>query len=252
MRLDNKVAVVTGGASGIGRVLAGGLAAEGAKIVIADIDPEKSGQAVSELVSRGAKALAVQTDVSEKDRVKAMVRTAVETYGKIDLLVCCTAVKEYHSLENLTIEDWDRTLAVNVRGVFLTVQAVAAEMVRQEIKGNIIVMNSLAAYRGRRHQIAYSASKASLLAFVGNAALQLGKYGIRVNGLAPGILDVEDPEIMEDKAYKADHIPMKRLGKAEDLIGPVVFLATEESAYISGETIKVDGAFSQRVSGCDI
>ena len=252
MRLENKTVVITGGASGIGRTLVRGMAKEGARVVIADVNRKKAQEAAREIAAGGGEALALETDVSEKQQVEAMIQDTVKAFKTLDVLICCAAIKRTASLEELSIQDWDRIMAVNVRGVFLCVQAAAALMAEQKLPGSIIVMNSLAAYRGRRNQQAYCASKAALLAFVGNAALQLGKYGIRVNGLAPGILDVEDPEPLEDKGYKTEHIPMGRPGRPEELIGPAVFLATEDSSYISGETIKVDGAFSQRLSGCDI
>lgn len=250
MRLKDKVAVVTGGGTGIGRAIAMGMAKEGASVVIADINAECAKKTADEITAAGQKAMAVTTDVSEKDQVDAMIKAACDTFGTVDVMVCAAAIKESVSMLDCTLEQWDKMLAVNLRGVMLCTQA-AGMLMSEKNAGKIVILSSLAAIRGRGQQQAYCASKGALLAFVKSAALQLGKFNITVNAIAPGIIDTENPEPLRDREEKIEHIPMKRMGTPEDIVGPAVFFATDDSAYVSGTTLLVDGAVSVRLTGAD-
>lgn len=250
MRLEGKVAVVTGGGSGIGRAIALGMGREGASVVVADMNAERAAAAVKDIADAGGKALAVKTDVAEKEEVDAMVKAACDTFGTVDILVCAAAVKEKVPMLECTLEQWDRMLAVNLRGVMLCTQA-AGRVMSEKNSGKIVILSSLAAIRGRGQQQAYCASKGALLAFVKSAAKQLGEYNITVNAIAPGIIDTENPEPLNDREEKIEHIPMKRVGTPEDIVGPAIFLSSEDSAYVSGITMLVDGAVSVRLTGAD-
>ncbi len=250
MRLKDKVAVVTGAASGIGRAIAAGLAKEGAKVVIADINEEGAKAAAAQITADGHEAIAVKTDVSEEAQVDAMVKAAVDTFGTLDIMICAAAVKESVPMLESTLEQWDRTLAVNLRGVMLCTQK-AGMVMSEKNSGKVVILSSLAAIRGRGQQQAYCSSKGALLAFVKSAALQLGKYNITVNAIAPGIIDTENPEPLRDRDEKIEHIPMKRMGKPEDIVGPAIFLSSDDSSYVSGITMLVDGAVSVRLTGAD-
>lgn len=250
MRLMNKVAVVTGGGSGIGRAIALGMAEEGAAVAIADINAESGKRTADEITASGYKAIAVATDVAEKEQVDAMIQTVCETLGTVDILVCSAAVMESMPMLECTLEQWDRILAVNLRGVMLCTQA-AGRIMAEKKAGKIVILSSLAAIRGRGQQQAYCASKGALLAFVKSAAMQLGEYNITVNAIAPGIIDTVSLEPLRDREEKIEHIPMKRVGTPKDIVGPAIFLAADDSAYVSGITMLVDGAVSVRLTGAD-
>ena len=250
MRLEGKVAVITGGGSGIGRAIALGMGREGARVVIADIDGEKAKSAAESIVKDGGVSLAVKTDVAEKEEVDAMLSEACAAFGTVDILVCAAAIKEAVPMLECTLEQWDRMLAVNLRGVMLCTQG-AGQIMAKKNSGKIVILSSLAAIRGRGKQQVYCASKGALLAFVKSAARQLGEYNITVNAIAPGIIDTENPEPLNDREEKIEHIPMKRMGTPEDIVGPAIFLSSDDSSYVSGITMLVDGAVSVRLTGAD-
>lgn len=250
MMLEKKVAVITGGASGIGHAIAVGMAKEGANVVIADIDEAGAEKTEQEIRSMGKGALAVKTDVSDKNQVDALFRKAVSTYGTVDILVCSAGIMETKPMLAVTVEDWDRTWAVNVRGVMLCTQA-AANIMSAKKSGKIVLISSLAAKRARADQVPYVASKGALLAFVKSAAKQLAEYNITVNAIAPGIIDTIHQEPLKNRQDKIDHIPMQRMGTPEDIIGPALFFSTDMSSYVNGTTLLVDGAYSIRLTGAD-
>lgn len=250
MRLTGKVAVVTGGGSGIGRAIALGMAKEGAQVVIADINGKRADDTAGVIRAAGQKALAIQIDVAEKEQVDAMIQTTCDTFGTVDILVCSAAIMESVPMLDCTLEQWDRTMAVNLRGVMLCTQA-AGRVMSKKRAGKIVILSSLAAIRGRRQQQAYCSSKGALLAFVKSCAMQLGEYNITVNAIAPGIIETDNPEPLSDREEKIEHIPMKRVGTPEDIVGPAVFLSSDDSAYVSGITMLVDGAVSVRLTGAD-
>ena len=254
MRLENKVAIVTGGASGIGRAIAIGYAKEGAKIVIADIDVTKATTVAEEIQAVGGNAQAIECDVASKEQVDAMVSKTVSDYGQVDILVNSAGYLEEIPLLEMTLEDWKKSFDINLKGVFLTTQACARDFVKHG-GGKIINISSLASIRGRDGQAAYSTMKGGLLAMSGNIANQLGPEGVYMNNIIGGFTDTDFPESLNgNKPYQQYRIaacPARRLGKPEDYVGAAVFLAGNESDYVNGSDITVDGGASRMLSGID-
>lgn len=246
MRLEGKVAIVTGGARGIGREYALGLAREGAKVVIADIDQIGAQEAAKEIVGSGGEALALHMDVTVEKSTLEMAKNVAEKFGRIDALVNNAAV--YHGLSyqpvDLTaVEEWERVLAVNLKGPFLCVRAVLPWMKAQRY-GKIINIASGTVWRGAINLSHYTTSKAGIIGFTRALARELGPYNISVNSLAPGLTDTEAsrsfiPDIAQDRV--AQERCFKRREYGEDLVGTLVFLVSSDSDFITGQTVNVDG-----------
>ncbi len=247
-RLDGRVAIVTGGAKGIGKVYCEGLAAEGARVCVADI-AEGSEVAAAITAKYGAgRAFAVTFDVSSEPDCERLVASVVARYGKIDVLVNNAAV--FSTLQptepwEIDVALWDRVMAVNVRGPFLMVKHTAPHMIAAKY-GKIINIASGTAYRGIPHMAHYVTSKGAMLGFTRALSRDLGKHGIRVNTLAPGLImsdsimaNTEHIDEMRDAVIAARSI--KRDGHPEDLIGALVFLASGESDFVAGQTLSVCG-----------
>lgn len=247
-RLDGRVAIVTGGAKGIGKVYCEGLAAEGARVCVADI---AKGEELSAAITRshGAdRAFALQFDVSKEADAKRVVEATIARWGKIDVLVNNAAL--FSTLKpsepwEIDVDLWDRVMAVNIRGPFLMVKHTAPHMIRAKY-GKIINIASGTAYRGIPHMAHYVTSKGAMLGFTRALNRDLGKHGIRVNTLAPGLImsdsivaNTEHIDEMRDAVIAARSI--KRDGHPEDLIGALVFLASAESDFVAGQTLAVCG-----------
>jgi NAD(P)-dependent dehydrogenase (short-subunit alcohol dehydrogenase family) len=247
MRLENKVAVVTGGANGIGEAYSKGIALEGASVVIADIDEKKGGKLVGEIENSGGKALFVRTDVSRKKDAEGMVATAVRQYGTIDILVNNAGILYTAPFEKTTEEMWDKLLAVNVKGLFFCSQAAAVEMKKKK-RGKIINISSIAAIGAQASLCAYSSTKGAVLPITRVFALELAGDNIQVNAILPGTTNTGMAEAaMVDPEWTrqiTEGIPMKRLGETRDLLGAVLYFASSDSDYCTGQTIIVDGGFS--------
>ncbi len=244
MRLLNKVAIVTGGSQGIGKAYSVGMAKEGAAVVIADID-EKQGQAVVQTIKEaGGKALFVKTDVSSKAQVEAMVKQAVDTYGSLDVIVNNAAILEAEPIMEITEKNWDRQMAVNGKGTLFCCQAAAAVMKKQK-RGKIINISSIGALAAQPGLCAYHSTKALVLTITRSFALELIHDNIQVNAVVPGTTNTGMAErAMKDPNFKkqvVDPIPMGRLGKPEELLGAVLYFATDDSNYCTGQTLIVDG-----------
>lgn len=248
-RLDGRVAIVTGGARGIGKVYSDGLAAEGAIVIVADIDG--SGEAAAAIDARHGhgRAHAFQFDVSREDDVKNVVDGTIQRCGKIDVLVNNAAM--FSTLKptepwEIDVELWDRVMAVNVRGPFLMVKHTAPHMMKAGY-GKIINIASGTAYRGIPHMAHYVTSKGAMLGFTRALSRDLGKHGIRVNSLAPGLilsdtLVANNPEHLDEMGSAVIAArSIKREGVPEDLIGALVFLASAESDFVAGQTLAVCG-----------
>ena len=247
MKLQDKMAVVTGGGSGIGRGVCLAYAREGADVVVVDINRQGAEETVTGVEAAGRRGLAVQTDVSAPDQVNAMVAAALDAFGRIDVLFNGAGILYPTSLLDTTVEQWDRTLAVNLRGNFLCLQAVARVMVGQG-RGKIINITSILGIQARAKRGAYGASKAGIILLTKTAAVELGPQGVYVNAIAPG--SIETPFVQSAPAApdvlqrKLAAIPLRRRGEPEDLTGPAIFLASDESDYVTGMIMTVDGGYT--------
>jgi NAD(P)-dependent dehydrogenase (short-subunit alcohol dehydrogenase family) len=252
MRLKDKVAIVTGGSSGIGRWIALGFAREGAHIVVADINPEDAEETLTGVKAMGRKGLDFKTDVSDPGQVNSMITAVLDAFGRIDILVNAASDFEAVSILDSTIAQWDRIMGVNLRGALLCIQA-AGRIMGEQGRGKIINITSLAAFQGRPSQQAYCASKGGILALTKSAALQMAPQGVYVNAIATGVFDTSFAESRKetDEVWQQsiEKIPFGRPGRSEDIAGPAIFLASDESDYITGQTIIVDGGSSIRIKG---
>jgi len=247
MRLENKVAVVTGGANGIGEAYSKGIASEGASVVVADLDEKRGKKIVDEIEKSGRKALFVRTDVSKKQDAEKMVKATVDRFGSIDILVNNAGILYTAPFEETTEEMWDKLLAVNVKGVFFCSQAAAIEM-RKRKKGKIINISSIAAIGGQASLSAYSSTKGAVLTMTRVFALELAGDNVQVNAILPGTTNtgmakaaMVDPEWTRQIT---EGIPMKRLGETRDLLGAVLYFASSDADYCTGQTLIVDGGYS--------
>lgn len=247
MRLEGKVAIITGGAQGIGEAYSVGMAREGAKVVIADVNTELGQKLAGQIKSEGGSALFVRTDVSSKADADALVQKVVAEYGRLDILVNNAGILETAPIEEITEEMWDKQLAVNVKGVFFCSQIAAKTMAKQR-SGKIINISSIAAVGAQPGLCAYSSTKGAVLTMTRVFALELCPLNIQVNAILPGTTDTGmakramlDPEWTRQVTQG---IPMGRLGKTEELLGAVLFFASDDSNYCTGQTLIVDGGVS--------
>jgi acetoin reductase-like protein len=251
MKLKNKIAIVTGGAQGIGEAIVRAYAAEGARIVIADVAEDKAQSLARDI---GNDALAVRLDVRDPASIDATVKTAVERFGGIDILVNNAAVFDMQPLLDTTEASFDRQFAINVKGLFFMLQAVAKQMVEQGRGGKIINMSSQAGRRGEPLLPVYCATKAAVISLTQSVGLDLIKHGIYVNAIAPGVVDTpmwdevdalfakyEGLAIGQKKRQVGEAVPLGRMGRPEDYGAPAVFLASSDSDYIVAQTLNVDG-----------
>jgi len=241
-RLAGKVALVTGGNTGIGRAVALAYAAEGADVAIAWIAREDDARSlVTGVEQKGRRALAVKTDVTVEADVRRLVAQVIERFGRIDVLVNNAGIQKAQAITETTLDDWDRMIAVHMRGAFLCCREVARPMIEQK-SGRIIVLTSQLAYIGRPRYTAYSAAKGGLLTFTRALAQELAPHGILVNSIAPGLIDTGFDPLPDDvKRAHAASLPLKRLGMPDDLVGAFVFLASDESRYFCGQTLHPNG-----------
>jgi 3-oxoacyl-[acyl-carrier protein] reductase len=242
-RLKDRVAIVTGAAQGIGKALALGLSREGAKLVIADIHHDNAIAVKDEICATGAMAVAIATDVSDEMSIQAMVEKCVKEFGKIDILINNAGIFPVSSVEDMQEEEWDRVIGTNLVGAFLSSKAVASKLIEQE-SGRIISISSGRAFQGAKNAAHYASSKAGIIGFSKALALELAPRRITVNVICPGITDTAQPRghQSEEQIYaQAQKIPLGRIGQPEDLVGTAVFLASDAAAFITGQTIIVNG-----------
>ena len=247
-RLNGRVVIVTGGGHGIGKAYCRALAGEGARVVVAEIDGKAGETVATSLRAEGADALAVVTDVADAASTRALAGATLDRFGRIDVLlnnasVFATIPISRVPIEEISVEEWDRVMAVNVRGVFLTCQAVLPAMKARRF-GRVINILSGTIFSGSPTRIHYVASKAALLGFTRTLAREVGPHGITVNAIAPGSTlseehPTEDVLRMRQGAIQGRAIP--RLETPDDLLGAVIFFASDESAFITGQTLVVDG-----------
>lgn len=245
-RLDGKVALVTGAAQGIGAAFAKGLAAEGAKVAISDLD---SGQTIVDIIKQaGGAALDVPADVADEASIAAAVQKTVAEFGRLDILVNNAAIftmVERKTFDEIPQDEWDRVMAVNVRGVWLAAKAAVPEM-RKNGYGKIINISSGRAFKGSTHFLHYDASKAAVLGITKSLARELGADNICVNALAPGSTASENvmkrsTDLGSSMAGTVNSRALKRVETPEDLVGACVFLASPDSDFMTGQSLVVDG-----------
>ncbi|WP_170366079.1 L-iditol 2-dehydrogenase [Ruegeria arenilitoris] len=250
-RLVGKRALITGAARGIGLAFARAYAAEGAQVALADIDVQQARKAAREI---GPQAIAVEMDVSQQDSIEAGVADAAARMGGIDILINNAAIFTAAPIVEITRADYQRVFDINVAGTLFTLQAVARHMIEQGTGGKIINMASQAGRRGEPLVAVYCASKAAVISLTQSAGLNLIKHGINVNAIAPGVVDGEHWDGVDaffakyegkapgqKKKEVGEAVPFGRMGRAEDLTGMAVFLASSEADYIVAQTYNVDG-----------
>ena len=240
--LDQKVAVITGGARGIGKQIALTLANEGADIVLGDVLEMEA--AAQELKDLGRKVITVKTDVNKKEEVKNLIDTAIDNFKKVDILVNNAGIQRHASFLQMSEENWDAVINVNLKGVFLCTQAAAKYMIERKY-GKIVNIASIAGLSAHTSPVNYGASKAGVIGLTRACARDLAPYGINVNAIAPGVVVTdltymrEEPErFIEEMSKKA---ALGRTGSAQDIANLALFLASDESSFITGQVIASDG-----------
>ncbi|HLC27950.1 MAG TPA: SDR family NAD(P)-dependent oxidoreductase [Dehalococcoidia bacterium] len=239
MQLDGKVAIVTGGGSGIGRAIAHGLAREGAAVVVADIAGERAAEVVSELVAAGAQAIAVQTDVSQTAEADAMVDAAVARFARLDILVNNAGRAARGFVAEMTDEAWDDVIAVNLRGTFVCSRAALQQMIPQR-SGRIINTASGLGLRGSPGGAVYGASKAAIINFTRSLAQEVARYGITVNAISPGVTDTPIWRTVRPEEEIEEALKSGRVGRTEDFVPLVAFLCSEAGGVHTGVMIDRD------------
>ena len=250
MRLKDKVAIVTGGGVGIGKAYAHGLAKEGAKVVVADIQEAEAKKVAGEIKQSGGEAMAVPVDVTSFDKAQAMAQAAVTAYGRIDILVnnagLYSALKKKNFME-IDSDEWDRVMAVNVKGLFHCVKAVYPAM-KQQGKGKIINISSGTALSGSPFFLHYVSSKAGVIGFTRALAREVGGDNICVNSIMPGLTisgaNQEGVMTAEQLADRRKRRSIQRDQYPQDLVGTVIFLASDDSDFMTGQSISVDGGMN--------
>ncbi len=249
MRLKDRVAIVTGGGFGIGRAYSLSLAGEGAGVAIADINFEAAERTANEITRIGGQALAIMTDLSDQESIREMAQKTVQKFGRIDILVNNAAL--FTALtpkpwDQIDLEEWDRVMGVNVRGVFLSCRAVFPHM-RAQGKGKIINISSSTIWKGVPHMMHYLTSKAAIIGLTRALAREVGPFGINVNAVTPGFTISEGVAktvwLAHAEANRAAR-SLKRDEHPEDLVGTILFLASDDSDFMTGQTINVDGGRS--------
>ncbi|MBU0457761.1 MAG: glucose 1-dehydrogenase [Nanoarchaeota archaeon] len=247
MKLKNKVAVITGSRRGIGFGIAEEMAKEGAKIVISDIDQKECEKACKTLEKRyKTKTLAVKCDVSNKNEVDNLIQQTIKKFKKIDILVNNAGIARFGSISDKDEKDWDLTIDVNLKSVFLCTKAAVPYMIKQK-SGKIISLASIAGFVGFDSISDYCASKGGVIAMTKELALELAKYNINVNAIAPGIIETKMTEgMLKDKKQREGLLaqtPLGRVGKPADIGKSAVFLASKDSDFVTGHTLVVDGGW---------
>jgi 3-oxoacyl-[acyl-carrier protein] reductase len=243
--LKDKVAIVTGGARGLGKAYCLRMAEEGAKVVVADILEKEAEEAASEIKAKGGTAVAIRADVTDEKSTLKMVEETVKKFGRIDILVNNAGF--YHGMSRkpfneISSEEWDKMLAVSAKGTWICSKAVFPQM-KEQGKGKIINISSEAVFAPTKGLVHYTAAKAAVIGITRVLAGELGQYGICVNVVAPGVIDTPATRsYVNMEKMDASSVPMGRFGVPEDIVGAVVFFASDDSDFISGQSLLIDGA----------
>jgi 3-oxoacyl-[acyl-carrier protein] reductase len=243
MRFSGKVALVTGGGRGIGAATAQLLAAEGAKVAVSDMDEAPAAE-----VAAPIHGVAIACDVTDRAQVEAMVERTVKELGRLDILVACAGITRDNLLYKMTDDDWDAVIDTHLKGTFLCARAAQKPMVEQKY-GKMVFLSSTSAL-GNRGQANYSAAKAGLQGMARTLAIELGPFNVNVNSVAPGFVETRMTQATAERlgvdfeAFKigaASQIPLRRVGQPEDIASVIAFLCSDESSFVSGQTIYVRG-----------
>jgi NAD(P)-dependent dehydrogenase (short-subunit alcohol dehydrogenase family) len=249
--LQNHIAVITGGGSGIGRAIANGYAREGARVVLLDRDEKAAAEAAKEIRDAGAKAESFALDVANRDNCVAMAKQIADKVGQVSILVNNAGIVRRNGMLGAAddvIKDWEDIIAINLTGVFNVTHALLAPL--RAAKGRIVNIGSIQSFVHVRtpSSPAYTAAKHGVLGFTRALAAELGKHGVRVNAIGPGLIETplnaavraNDPALVK---IFLDHTPLGRAGKPEDIVGPAIFLASDLSAYVTGSIVMADGGY---------
>ncbi len=244
--LNNKTAIVTGAQRGIGRAIALELSKNGATVAVSDLNLEGCEKVCQEIEERGGRALAVECDITKKEQVDELISRTEEEFGEIDILVNNAGVVTLKPFAEMSEEEWNFDIDVNLKGTIRCARAVAPKMVKRK-SGKIISIASIAGMVGFANASAYCASKGGIVNLTRELSLELSPQGINVNAVAPGVIETKMTEDMlndeETKKGLLQNIPQNRIGKPEDIGRAVAFLASEEASYITGHTLVVDGGW---------
>jgi NAD(P)-dependent dehydrogenase (short-subunit alcohol dehydrogenase family) len=246
MKLEDRVAIITGAGRGIGKCIALEFAREGASLVICDLNVRDANSVANDLRKRGVNCIALKADVSKEREIRKLVDRTLDEFGEIDILVNNAGTASSCPLEEMTEHLWDRVVNVNLKGTFLCSMMVGKIMMRQK-KGNIISLASTAGHTAYFQGGAYGVSKTGIMMLMKQIAVEWGKYNIRANSISPGFIRTPMTEhiYMSPESYRkrVELVPIKRIGSAEDIARVALFLASDDSSYITGEDIVVDGGF---------
>ena len=244
-RAQDKVVIITGGASGIGRVSALRFAAEGAIVIIWDIDMDKAEATRAEMEAQGGQAVVAQVNTTQPEQVKSAAQAVQDKFGRIDVLINNAGITRDATLRKMTLAQWQQVIDVNLTGVFVCAQAVAPYMEAQR-SGRIINTSSVVGLYGNYGQANYSATKAGLIGLTKTLARELGKFNITVNAVAPGFMATDMLATIPEKVLESlkSRTPLGRLGRPEDIAAAYLFLASDEAGYVSGTVLSVDGAIT--------
>lgn len=241
--LKGKTALITGASKGIGKAIAYRFAEEGANVAFTYLSSVEQGLALEkELIEKGARAKGYKSDASDFVQAEALINSVIADFGTLDILVNNAGITQDTLLLRMSETMWDKVISVNLKSCFNTVKAATKQMMKQK-SGSIINMTSVVGLKGNAGQANYAASKAGIIGFTKSVALELGSRGIRSNAVAPGFIETEMTDKLDEKTVQSwrDAIPLKRGGKPGDVADTCVFLGSDMSSYISGQVIQVDG-----------
>ena len=246
MKLQNRVAIVTGGGKGIGKEICLGLSKQGAKIVIAELDIENSNKVIEKIKDSGSEAIVIKTDISNEDSVKNLILETIKKFNKIDILINNAGIRHVKKLDDHNLNDWNDMLSVNLTGPYICCKAVIPEM-KKTGKGKIINFGSIASFMGRPDRVGYVAAKSGVLGLTRALAIDLKGTNINVNTICPGLISTpfnkkyaEDPK--HGEKWGKETI-VGRWGQPSDIVGAAIFLSSDDSDFINGSEIKIDGGW---------